>query len=106
MTFATRCPRVGDAYEFDTLNNRSRATVTNFVRFALRENESSVDAAQASERPSACQPQQCSVLVSNSADAAAGRHRVIVRALILGLSDWRTRFLQTRTLDTSPLRGV
>ena len=37
--------------------------------------------------------EQCAIHVANSADPAEGRFRVIVRALIFGLNDWRTAWV-------------
>ena len=68
-----------------------RATVTNFLR--LKASDAPDPAADSARLCGA--PGLCAVRVANGADAAEpdGRYRVVVRALIVGLADWRTKWI-------------
>jgi hypothetical protein len=48
------------------------------------------DAPHASRERQRCGAEQCAIHIANSAAAADGRFRVILRALVVGLNDWRT----------------
>ena len=130
---ACRCKCIRSAHgaftsncSFDGLQRAGSATVTAFVRMEAREAD---DAAGVSERLCG-EPGRCVLRVTNSradaTDAARSdvtstkslisapapgqesepRHRVVVRALIIGLRDWRTKWVNEFMLQKAGLREV
>jgi len=90
---------------WDTLT-KGRATVTQFFRLLVQEREQWGEAAP-------CQPDQCKIEIRNAREGAAPvppatavGFRVVTRALIVGVSDYRMRWLNTYHLDNSGIRNV
>ena len=69
---------------FDTIQNASAVTVVKWLRLAARER---AGGKQASER--ACGADDRCVLRVRNGGEGETRHRVVVRALMWGLNDWR-----------------
>ena len=82
----------------DTLQNTSMVTITTYLKLEASEQAFQLPP----DTPSSCPADSCIIRVRNAAAAEAGeaegRFRVVMRALILGLNDWRTTML--------PLGGV
>ena len=77
---------------FDALSRTIRATVIKYMRFTVQDRQ---QRKETGEDPTGCAAEQCAVVVRNHGRAAGGRYRVMVRALILGIRDWRTRWINT-----------
>ena len=81
---------------FDSLSNQSSlVTVVTYLNLDVSAvSESSVPSAQALHAASNCPVDTCELHVRNALAGSDGRFRVVVRALVSGLNDWRTRWLR------------
>ena len=91
------CSNQGNAAagcSIDTLQNTSMVTITTYLKLVASEQAIPPPADAPS---SSCPADSCIIRVRNAAEAEAGetegRFRVIVRALIFGLNDWRTTLM-------------
>ena len=91
------CSNQGNAAagcSIDTLQNTSMVTITTYLKLVASEQAVPPPADAPS---SSCPADSCIIRVRNAAEAEAGetegRFRVIVRALIFGLNDWRTTLM-------------
>jgi len=87
------CSNQGNAAagcRIDTLQNTSMVTITTYLKLVASEQAIQPP----DDAPSSCPADSCIIRVKNAAEAEAGetegRFKVVVRALIFGLNDWRT----------------
>jgi len=91
---------------FDTLSNHSSlVTVVTYLNLDVSESSSSY--ARAEHRAATdCPVGTCAIRVRNAAAGTDGRFRVVLRALIVGLNDWRTRWLRNGGLVRAGMGNV
>ena len=76
----------------DTLQNTSLVTITTFMKLLAWQQTLPLPM----ETKSSCPADSCIIRVHNQDDSAGTRFKVVVRALILGLNDWRMRGVERR----------
>ena len=86
------CDGAGEAVpsgcRIDTLSNSSSVTITTFLNLNVAE----VEPPSTPESHAGCAADACVVRVTNvERGAAEARAKVVVRAIIVGLNDWRTK---------------
>ena len=87
------CDGAGEAVpsgcRIDTLSNSSSVTITTFLNLNVAE----VEPPSTPESHAGCAADACVVRVTNAerGSPAEARAKVVVRAIIVGLNDWRTR---------------
>ena len=89
----------------DTLSNSSSVTITTYLNLNVAE----VEPPSAPESHAGCAADACVVRVTNAerGSAAEARAKVVVRAMIVGLNDWRTMQLgNAGIVKRSGLEGV
>ena len=89
----------------DTLSNSSSVTITTYLNLNVAE----VEPPSTPESHAGCAPDACVVRVTNAerGSAAEARAKVVVRAMIVGLNDWRTMQLgNAGIVKRSGLEGV
>ena len=89
----------------DTLSNASSVTITTYLNLNVAE----VEPPSAPESHAGCAADACVVRVTNAerGSAAEARAKVVVRAMIVGLNDWRTMQLgNAGIVKRSGLEGV
>ncbi len=69
----------------DTLQNTSMVTITTYLNIQASEQGFALPG----ETQTKCPAESCIIRVRNAADASHERFKVVVRALIFGLNDWR-----------------
>ena len=99
------CDGAGEAVpsgcRIDTLSNSSSVTITTFLNLNVAE----VEPPSTPESHAGCAADACVVRVTNvERGAAEARAKVVVRAIIVGLNDWRTRARRSwsRIREVSP----
>lgn len=96
----------------DTLTNTSSVTVTTYLNLKVAEVDLAFTPGSGTEW--GCPADVCVVRVTNAADGKSAaqdewgeRSKVIVRALIVGLNDWRTKaFSSTKQLEHAGMANV
>ena len=76
----------------DTLQNTSLVTITTFMKLLAWQQTLPLPM----ETKSSCPADSCIIRVHNPDDSTGTRFKVVVRALILGLNDWRMRGVERR----------